>query len=204
MFNNYNYTRVETQMYDKSKKKFSKSEKFLAGCSALGGKPVKEISEEINMSREYVYRQKLRVEQYAETLDNSEPEEPTISLDKRTKERIILSLTLDCQSPQSGIQRFFETVLGISVSTGYISGIINEASERAQLFDDGVDLSGIRQGANDEIFQCGVPIFTGIDPESTYTYLLEEASDRTSETWAIVHRRCTTWKTGKNVGLNWK
>jgi hypothetical protein len=71
----------------------------------------------------------------------------------------------------------------MSVSAGYISNVINEASVRAQSFDDQVDLSGIIQGANDEIFQCGSPVLVGMDPESTYTYLLEEASDRSAETW---------------------
>ena len=164
---------------------FEHSEKFLAGCSALGGRPVKEISEEIGMSREYVYQQKEKVIQYAESLDNAEPEVLTLRLDKRNIERMILSLTLDCQSPQSGIQNFFETVCGKQISIGYISGVIKEAAKRAQVFDDQVSLSGICQGANDEIFQCGVPILTGIDPESTYTYLLEEASNRKAETWAI-------------------
>jgi Mg2+ and Co2+ transporter CorA len=163
---------------------FERSEKFLAGCGALGGRPVKEISEEIGMSREYVYQQKEKIIQYAELLDDAEPEVLTLRLDKRNIERMILSLTFDCQSPQSGIQSFFETVCGKQISTGYISGVIKEAAKRAQVFDDQINLSGICQGANDEIFQCGVPILTGIDPESTYTYLLEEASDRTAETWA--------------------
>lgn len=173
------------QCVNEIKKAFEPGEKFLAGCSALGGKPVKEISEEIGMSREYVYQQKKKVIQYAETLNKAEPEVPILRLDEGGIKRTILSLTLDCHAPQNGIQSFFETVCGTSVSAGYISGVIKEAAERAQKFDDKIDLSGIRQGANDEIFQCGVPILTGVDPESTYTYLLEEARDRTGETWAI-------------------
>jgi hypothetical protein len=137
------------------------------------------------MSRGYVYEQKSKVYDYAKDLDCAEADVPVLRLDKRTVDRIILSLTLDCQSPIDGIVRFFETVIQMSVSAGTISGVIAEATKRARAFDDSIDLSGIRQGANDEIFQCGVPILTGIDPESTYTYLLEEASDRTAETWAI-------------------
>lgn len=138
------------------------------------------------MSREYVYQQKAKVIAYARELDNNEGEVPILKLDKQTIDRMILSLTLDCQSPNSGIVRFFKTVIQeVTVSTGYISGVIAEATARAQAFDDQIDLSGIKQGANDEIFQCGVPVLTGIDPESTYTYLLEEASDRTAQTWEI-------------------
>ena len=96
---------METSAVDM--KSFERSEKFLAGCKALGGSPVKKIAEEIGMSREYVYQQKGKVIQYAKSLDNSEPEVLTLRLDKKTIERMILSLTLDCQSPQSGIQNFF-------------------------------------------------------------------------------------------------
>ena len=140
-------------------RKFESSEKFLIGCQALGGKPVAEISKEAGISREYVYQQKAKIHQYAEGLDNIESDVPVLKLDEKTIDRIILSLTLDCQSPNSGIVRFFETVIGeVTVSAGYISGIIAKATEQARAFDDKIDLSGIRQGANDEIFQCGIPI----------------------------------------------
>jgi len=167
-------------------KGFKPRVKFLAGCQAVGGKPVAEIANETGMSREYVYKQKAKILQYADSLDNGGPEVPILKLDKKTIDRMILSLTLDCQSPIKGIVRFFETVIvKETVSAGYVSGVIAYAAERARAFDDQIDLSGIRQGANDEIFQCGIPVLTGIDPESTYTYLLEEASDRTAETWAV-------------------
>ena len=166
--------------------KFENSEKFLAGCQAAGGKPVAKIADEIKMSREYVYQQKASVLRYAASLDDGVPEAPALRLDKRTIDRMILSLTFDCQAPNDGIVRFFEAAIGVeTVSAGYISKVIAEAARRARAFDDQINLSGICQGANDEIFQCGIPILTGIDPESTYTYLLEEASDRTAETWAI-------------------
>ena len=167
-------------------KRFGRSAKFLVGCQAASGKPVAEIANEIGMSREYIYQQKSKVLQYAEGLDNRDPEVPVLELDKKTIDRMILSLVLDCQSPIKGIVSFFETAIGKkTVSAGYISGVIAEAADRARIFDDQIDLSGIHQGANDEIFQCRVPILTGIDPESTYTYLLEEASERSAETWAV-------------------
>jgi len=167
-------------------KKFEYSEKFLVGCQAVSGKRVAEISNETGMSHEYIYQQKAKVLQYAKDLDNGKPEVPVLELDKKTIDRIILSLSLDCQSPADGIVRFFENAIGkATVSPGYISGLLKEAAKRAQAFDDQIDLSGISQGANDEIFQCGVPVLTGIDPESTFTYLLEEASNRTAETWAL-------------------
>ena len=96
------------------------------------------------MSRSYVYEQKAEVLKYVEELDTSVPESPVLLLDDNTIEKMVLTLTMECQSPSSGIQNFFETICGINVSAGRISNILNEAAKRAQDFDDTVDLSGIR------------------------------------------------------------
>lgn len=151
----------------------------------MGGKHVNEIVDEIGMSRSYVYEQMAKVKKHATELENAAPEAPLLELDKQTIEKIILILTLECQSPNAGIQSFFEIICGINVSAGYISRVINEASERAQAVDDAIDLSQINQMAVDEIFQNGTPVLTGVDPISTYTFLLEEAPDRTADTWAV-------------------
>ena len=179
-------TRVNTLVDIKKNKKFEESKKFLIGCQAVGGKRVEEISKDNGMSRGYVYKQKLKVSQYAKGLDESKLEAPILYLDKKTIDRMILSLSFDCQAPYDGIVRFFQNAIREeTVSSGYISELLSEATERARVFDEQIDLSGIRQGANDEIFQCGSPILTGVDPESAYTYLLEETSRRTAETWEL-------------------
>ena len=151
----------------------------------MGGKHVDEIADEIGMSRSYVYEQMAKVKKHAQELDNAVPEAPILVLDKQTITKIILILTLECQSPNAGIRSFFEIICGINVSAGHISGVINEASERAEALDNAIDLSQINQMAVDEIFQNGTPILTGVDPISTYTFLLEEAPDRTADTWAV-------------------
>jgi len=156
----------------------------------LIGQPVDEITSESGMNRSYIYDQKNKVKAYIEGIDEEQEETLMIVLTTAIKKRLILSMALDCASSIEGIQRALDSSLGIKVSTGYISGVINEAATRAQAFDDEISLEGIRQGANDEIFQCGAPILTGIDPESSYIYLLEEAKDRTSETWRIYMEDC--------------
>jgi len=179
-------------------KKYKESEKFISGCQAIAGIPITEIANNNGMCRQYIYKQKREVETYAEKLDKSSRQEEIIVLDKAFKNRLILSLTLDCGASLEGIQRVFENALNKNISIGNISGVIKEASERAQKFDDGINLEGITQGANDEIFQGGTPVLTGIDPESSYIYLLEEAKDRKAETWQIYMEDC------KDRGLDLK
>ena len=142
------------------------------------------------MNRSYIYEQKKKAKAYIEGLDEEQSEFPVIVLTSKLKQRLILSMALDCASSIEGIQRALESSLGIKASKGYISNLINEAASRAQAFDETIRLEGIRQGANDEIFQCGTPILTGIDPESSYVYLLEEGKDRSSETWQLFMEAC--------------
>lgn len=161
------------------------SEKFLLGCQAVAGIPVAEISSASQISREYIYQQKDMVLDFIHSLDNTSYDSCLIAVDDRLITRLVLSLSLDCHASIEGIQRSAQAILGQHISIGKISSIIREASERAQQFDDQITLETIKQGANDEIFQGNVPVLTGIDPESTYIYLLEEAGDRTADTWEL-------------------
>ena len=184
---NIDYNKVEPE---NATREYGAEEKFIIGCQATIGVPVAEIVKTSGMSRSYVYEQKGNVQNHIKTLTEQHESVQMIELTPEFKKRLIISAALDCGAPMSGIQRVFETVLCTPVSIGYISGVIAEASERAQKFDDGLSLEGIRQGANDEIFQGSTPILTGIDPESTYVYLLEEATNRTAETWEIYMEDC--------------
>lgn len=186
MFSKINYNKTTPEKKDKNDKvSYKQSEKFKIGCQASAGVPVAKISNESGMSREYIYQQKEKVEQYTATLDEPAETGKTVVVTKSFLIRVILILTLYCRSSLEGIQRFLEYSFGITRSIGYLSDVINEASERAQKFDDSIRLAGIHQGANDEIFQGDTPILTGIDAETSYIYLLEEAKDRSAETWEI-------------------
>src|SRR6266540_6060194 len=58
------------------------------------------------------------------------------------------------------------------------------AVEKARIVNSEEDLSKIRVGAHDEIFQ-GDPVLVGADPFSTYCYLLAQEPSRDAATWAI-------------------
>ncbi len=180
----------ELKVNQKSSGLLTKSEKFLLGCKALGGQPVRELSKESGVSRTWIYQQKEDVTQYASMLDEQEEAHRSIQVTEQFIERLALSLALDCRGPLEGIERTFRSVIGVNLSIGKISAILNDASRRAVEFDRSILLDMIRQGANDEIFQCSEPVLTGIDVESTYIYLLEPALDRTGETWQLYMEDC--------------
>lgn len=156
----------------------------------MQGQPVKDISEQSGMHRSYVYEQKNKVETFLANLDKNMPETPIITITPKVKDRLIISMALDCGSSIEGIQRALWSSLRIKTSIGHISGVLKEAARRADELDSKINLGGIHQGANDEIFQCNKPVLTGIDPETSYIYLMEEATDRTAETWQIYMEDC--------------
>ncbi len=47
------------------------------------------------------------------------------------------------------------------------------------------DLSGIRVGLHDELFQGATPVLAGVDAASTYCYLLAAEDRRDADTWGV-------------------
>ncbi len=125
-----------------------------------------------------------------------------IAANEHFYEKMVISLALDGFASEEGIQRFLETNFQKHFSIGKISHILNRAADRAAEFDKSVDLSGIRQGANDEIFQCGMPVLTGIDPVSTYIYLLQQADDRSAQTWQDTMEACKARNLNLDVSIS--
>ncbi len=115
---------------NKKEKNLTKSERFLLGCKALGGKAVSGLSEETQVSREWIYQQKRRVEEEAKPQATREPELMRIGVTETCLRRLVISLALACRGLAEGIQRTCSEVIGVHLSIGKISRIINEAAEK--------------------------------------------------------------------------
>ncbi len=176
--------------------------RLVIGCAALSPVPVSKIADYFQISRNYVYILRDRISQFihgpfqscSEGMDifcrMSATENQAIAASNAFYEKMVVSLALDGSASEEGIQRILENNFGKHISIGRISRILNQAADRAAEFDASIDLSGIRQGANDEIFQCGTPVLTGIDPVSTYIYLLRQEHGRSAATWQAVMEDC--------------
>lgn len=188
--------------------------RFIIGCTALTPFPASHIAEQYQISRTYVYTLRNQVSRFFLHMQNHSvenwnrfcetfvPGTQLFVVDESFYEKMVLSLALDGFASEEGIQRFLETNFQKHISIGKISGILNRAADRAAEFDASIDLSGIRQGANDEIFQCGMPVLTGIDPVSTYIYLLQQADDRSAETWQNAMEVCKARKLDLDVSIS--
>lgn len=162
----------------------TKEERNKIGCKAVSGIPANEIADEWSINREFVYSQKRRIESIIEA-NCKYVNKDIIILDEKMKEKIIVACMLICASSTENTQQFLYSAFNVWVSIGKISRIINEAASKAQEWNSSIDLSGIKIGANDEIFQGKTPVIVGVEPSSTFTYMMEEVENRDSTTWGF-------------------
>ena len=73
----------------------------------------------------------------------------------------------------------------MSLSVGTIHTWVVQAAQRAGTINRAQDLSGVRVGLHDEIFQGDQPVLAGIDAASTYCYLLQGVEQRDADTWGV-------------------
>jgi hypothetical protein len=68
---------------------------------------------------------------------------------------------------------------------GTVHNIVEQAVATARPINERQDLSRVRIGADDEIFQAGRPVLVGVDTASTYCYLLSQEEHRDADTWGV-------------------
>ena len=71
------------------------------------------------------------------------------------------------------------------ISLGSVHNIVHSAVAQAQRSNQQYDLSTIRIGLLDEIFQAGDPVLVGVDAPSTFCFLLSLEEHRDADTWGI-------------------
>ena len=99
--------------------------------------------------------------------------------------QLILGLTLICRSSMRGVVELFDDVFDHDISIGTVHNVLQAAVAQARLCNEQQDLSGVRIGAHDEIFQSGHPVLVGVDADSTYCYLLSLEDHRDADTWGV-------------------
>jgi len=152
------------------------------GFKVLAGGSVTTIAEEYKINREFVYSQKERIKLLVQS-DKKLLEAPVVVLDKQMIEKIIIGCMLVCKGSTEDTQHFLDWVFNVWASIGKISGVINKTASKAEEWNSSIDLGSIKIGANDEIFQGNSPVLVGVDPATTFTYLLEGTENRDSTTW---------------------
>lgn len=148
-----------------------------------------QLAEKNQVSRKFIYNQMKKADGALEKQFNQPSKDDKvlywIPVTKEWLDSVVMSLLLNCHSPYRGVISFFADNLDESISLGKINNIANKAVVQAREVNDAEDLSNIREGSHDELFQGGMPVLAGIDLDSLYCYLLACEEQRDAETWAI-------------------
>ncbi len=163
--------------------------KDLAVQALAGSETVSDLAARHGVSRKFIYQQTHKART---VLDNAfSPAVPDgavlfeLAVTKAWLRQAIVGLTLICRSSYRGVVEFLRDLLGVPVSLGCVHDVLQAATRQASAINQGQDLSGIRVGLHDEIFQGATPVLAGVDAASTYCYLLAAEHRRDADTWGV-------------------
>jgi len=163
--------------------------KNLAVQALARSETVSGLAARHGVSRKFVYQQthKARVALNDAFLSATPDDEVLFELavTKTWLHQMIVGLTLICRSSYRGVVEFLRDLLGLSISVGTVHQVLQSATRQADIINHDEDLSGIRVGLHDQIFQGATPVLAGVDAASTYCHLLAAEERRDADTWGV-------------------
>jgi hypothetical protein len=138
-------------------------------------KPVSNLAAEHQVSRKFVYQQSNKAAvALTECFDPSTPDDQVLFYLPITQSwltQLMLGLILICHSSYGGVIELFRDLFDLATSVGTIHNRVQSAAATTKEINEAQDLSRIKVGLHDEIFQGSQPVLTGVDAASTYCYL---------------------------------
>jgi hypothetical protein len=140
---------------------------------ALAGQSISALADQHQVSRKFVYQQldmalDALVQAFAPVPDDQEKVLFYLPVTRSRLCQIVLALVLVCHSSLRGVVEFLAAVFDYRLSLGSVFNIVHSAVPVARQINESQDLSAVRIGADDEIFQAGQPVLVGVDTRSTY------------------------------------
>ena len=163
--------------------------KDLAIQALARSETVSDLATRHGVSRKFVYQQthKARIA-LADAFSPAVPDSEVLfelAVTKAWLRQVIVGLTLICRGSYRGVVEFLRDLLGVPVSVGCVHDVLQAATRQAGIINRQQNLSGIRVGLHDEIFQGATPVLAGVDAASTYCYLLAAEQRRDADTWGV-------------------
>ncbi len=133
---------------------------------------ISDLAARHGVSRKFVYGQTHKaVAALDDAFLSATPDDEVlfeVAVIKAWLRQVIVGLTLICRSSYRGVVEFLRDLLGLSISMGTVHQVLQSATLQAGVINRQQDLSGIRVGLHDEIFQGATPVLAGVDANSTY------------------------------------
>jgi hypothetical protein len=153
--------------------------------------PICSLAMRHEVSRKFVYQQMAKATAAVDQAFQppAAPEAPVLfqlPVTQAWLEQLVLSVTLICHSSYRGAMELLETMFDYrDLNLGSIHNLLMRAVDKARQINAMEDLSAIRVGAHDEIYQARQPVLVGMDVASTYCYLLEAVEHCDETTWGV-------------------
>lgn len=150
--------------------------------------PVSQLAAQHGVSRKFLYVQSHRAAAALEEAFGAADDQTVLydlPVTKSWIQQFVLGLALEGRASYRGIAQLARDLLDCDLSLGTIHNIVQAAAQKARAINQDQDLGGIRVGAHDEIYQADRPVLVGVDVQSTYCYLLEEAEHCDETTWGV-------------------
>ncbi len=139
------------------------------------------------VSRQFLYRQKNKatsaIDSAFSSLEKNDEVLFYLPVTKSWLKQLILALILIGHSSYRGVQELLRDLFDQEISIGSIHNLIYSTAKQAKEINEKQNLSSIKNGLHDEIFQGNKPVLSGLDNFSTYCYLLRYVEHRDENTW---------------------
>lgn len=152
--------------------------------------PVSHLAQDNDVSRKFLYQQAAKAsEGLDQTFAPSSKDNDVLfylPITKKWIHALVLALILNCHSSFRGVIEILRAMFDYhDMSPGTIHNIVQRAIISARNVNDSQDLSTIRIGDHDEIYQANRPVLAGIDHQSTYCYLLSVEDSCNETSWGV-------------------
>lgn len=141
--------------------------KKLAVRALAGSETVTDLAARHGVSRKFVYAQKGNASDALNGAFCSAVADDEVlfqlPVTRTWLRQVMLGLPLICRSSYRGVMEFMRDLLGVTVSVGRVHEVLHRAAQQAGAINREQDLSGIRVGMHDEIFQGATPVLAGVD-----------------------------------------
>ena len=157
---------------------------------SLGKKAtISQMADSYSVSRKFIYQQQEKargaISQAFEERANDNSVLFHLPITKQWIHQFVLGQILIGHSSYDGVVEILRDLFDYPISKGTVHNIVYTALERAKDINRHQNLSQIRVGAHDEIYQAGDPVLVGCDTFSTYCYLLSLEDTCDANTWGV-------------------
>ena len=151
---------------------------------------VSDLSRSNRVSRKFIYHQAEKAKQALDkAFDDTEEGKGEVlfylPVTKQWIRQLVIALILISYSSYRGVVELLRDLFDYPISIGTVHNILQQSICEVKAIHEQENLSFVKIGAHDEIFQAGKPVLAGVDVYSTYCYLLTLEDSRDADTWAI-------------------